>query len=212
MKKLILCFLYLGLFSFSFMLNANENPGTANAFVEQVAMATFNRIKSEKMAIASDPGLLRVIVEEELMPHVDHTYAALFVLGQHYNKFPKEDVALYVQAFRLYIIKLYAVALGYYKEQIVEFEKGSNGIEDAKMTAIKSWIKQPGNPDLQVIFKVRMNKNGDWKAVDIVTEGVSLLQSKRAEFAPILRQQGIVTLTRMIQEKTNKPLKAKFGK
>ncbi|HAH01970.1 MAG TPA: toluene tolerance protein, partial [Vibrio sp.] len=43
----------------------------------QVAEVAFDRLKSEQENIQQDPELLKVIVEEELMPYVNAQYAAL---------------------------------------------------------------------------------------------------------------------------------------
>ena len=47
----------------------------------QVAEVAFDRLKSEQENIQQDPELLKVIVEEELMPYVNAQYAALKLLG-----------------------------------------------------------------------------------------------------------------------------------
>ncbi|MCA2417648.1 ABC transporter substrate-binding protein, partial [Vibrio chemaguriensis] len=49
--------------------------------MKQVAEVTFARLKAEQPKIKQDPNLLKVIVEQELMPYVNDRYAALKLLG-----------------------------------------------------------------------------------------------------------------------------------
>lgn len=63
-----------------------------------------------------------------------------------------------------------------------------------------------------ISFRVRKNKKtNDWKAYDMVAEGVSLLDSKQAELAGIIRQKGLAHVTEMLKEKSKKKITFKDG-
>ena len=54
-----------------------------------------------------------------------------------------------------------------------------------------------------VSFKVRKNrKTNEWKAFDMVAEGVSLLDSKQAELSGIIRQKGLPYVTELLKKKS----------
>lgn len=181
--------------------------GDPYAFVKSVASATFASMKQDQALIKSDPNHLRGIVEQQLMPHIDHTYAAYSVLGTQAKDIPKEKLVEYIEQFRLYLISIYSVSLSNYTNQAVEFEP-SRPLEGRKTVAVKATIKEAGKPDIHIIFQVRRNKADEWKAYDLIAEGISLVQSKRAEFTPMLRQKGIDSVIAFLREqnnKTNKP-------
>jgi phospholipid transport system substrate-binding protein len=50
---------------------------------------------------------------------------------------------------------------------------------------------------------------GQWKAIDMTAEGVSVIQTKRAEFTPMIRQKGIDSVIALMKEKSDKPLENK---
>jgi phospholipid transport system substrate-binding protein len=172
-------------------------------FVKDVASATFAKMKQDQALIKSDPDALAKIVEQELMPHVDHVYTALSVLGTQAKDIPREKLVLYFEQFRLYLLATYSNALSSYTNQIVEFEP-SRPNENKKTVSEKAVIKEAGKPDISITFQVRRNKEEQWKAFDLVAEGKSLVQSKRSEFAPMIRQQGIDSVIDFMREKSAK--------
>lgn len=192
--------------SFSASGNQTDDP---YIFVKDVASAVFAKMKQDQKLIASDPEALGIIVEQQLMPHVDHVYASLSVLGTQAKDIPREKLDLYFEQFRLYLLTTYSNALSSYTNQIVEFEP-SRPIEGKKTVSVKALIKEAGKPDISITFQVRRNKEGQWKAFDLTAEGISMVQSKRAEFAPMIRQHGIDSVIDFMREKsTKRPKNAK---
>lgn len=172
-------------------------------FVKDVASATFAKMKQDQTLIESDPEALVKIVEQQLLPHVDHVYAALSVLGMQAKEIPREKLELYFEQFRIYLLTTYSNVLSSYTDQIVEFEP-SRPTDGKKTVSVKAVIKEAGKPEISITFQVRRNKEGEWKAFDLVAEGISLVQSKRAEFAPMIRQQGIESVINFMKEKSTK--------
>jgi phospholipid transport system substrate-binding protein len=175
-------------------------------FVKDVASATFAKMKQDQAMIKNDPQALRQIVEQQLMPNVDHVYAALSVLGTQAKDIPREKLDLFFEQFRLYLLTTYSNSLSSYTNQVVEFEP-SRPIESKKTVSVKALIKETGKPDINITFQVRRNKENQWKAFDLVAEGISMVQSKRAEFAPMIRQKGIDSVIEFMREKSAKQSK-----
>ena len=176
-------------------------------FVKDVGTATFDRMKQDQALIKNDPQALSKIVEQQLMPHVDHVYAALSVLSTQAKDIPREKLDLFFEQFRLYLLTTYSTALSSYSNQTVEFEP-SRPIEGKKTVSVRALIKESGKPDISITFQVRRNKENQWKAFDLVAEGISMVQSKRAEFAPMIRQKGIDSVIDFMREKSTKQSKA----
>jgi len=175
--------------------------------INEVAMLTFERIKREKSQIKNNPELLRTVMEEELLPYIDYRFSAFKVLGKYANKVPREKLLEFVSVFREYLITSYAVALGYYDDQQVEFAPAMefDGRSDVTVRAV---IKDGDRPDIKVAFKVRKDRQSDqWQVYDMVAEGISLLSSKRTEFESILRQDGIDKVIELMRKSIAEPIK-----
>ena len=185
-----------------------QNP---YALVQDVANRTFERIKANQEAIKADPEMLRTIMEEELVPHIDYKFAAFMVLGKHFKSVPQEKMGEYISVFRQYLITTYAIAMGYYDNQTVVFEPESR-FDDKKSVTVRAVVQDPDRPEIKIAFKVRKDsKTNEWKAYDMVAEGISLLNSKRSEFESILRQDGIDSVIALMRDKIGQPVELNQG-
>jgi phospholipid transport system substrate-binding protein len=191
-------------------LAQDNNP---YVMLEDVATKTFSRIKREYQLIEENPELLRTVMEEELLPYVDYKFSALKVLGKHYKTVPKEKIPEYISVFRSYLITSYALALAYYDGQDVEFQPVRE-VTDERTVTVRAVVKEPGRPDINLAFKLRKNKKtNEWKAYDMVAEGISLLSSKQSEFQSILRQEdGIQKVIDLMNNTISKPINIDVAK
>lgn len=184
----------------------SQNP---YELVSEVATITFDRIKKERAEIEKNPELLRTIMEQELLPYVDYKFAALKVLGKHFKSVPKQKIPEFIQVFREYLISTYALALAQYDDQTVVFDPPKD-VKGKKSATVRALIKEEGRPDIKLAFKVRLNKKTkQWKAYDMVAEGISLLSSKQSELESVIRQQGIDKVIEMLAEKNKQPISLK---
>lgn len=174
--------------------------------IEEVASITFDRMKSQKTQIDDNPDMLRDIVEQELLPYVDYKFSALKVLGKHARKVPKDKLGEFVKVFREYLVTTYAVVMGYYDDQTVIFEPGRD-FSKKKTVTVRVVIQDEDRPDIKIAFKVRKNKKtNQWKAYDMIAEGISVLSSKQSEFGHVLRRDGIDVVISMMRDKISKPI------
>ena len=155
----------------------------------------FNRIAQQQQELAKFPDLMRTIVEEELMPHVDYKYAAFRILGKQLKKTTKEERNKFADAMRHYLVRTYATALASYTDQQVIYEP-EKSFEGKRVVAVSTRIIDKDAPEIEIQFKMRRNKKtGQWKAFDMVVEGISLLESKKAELNRKIQQQGLSQVT-----------------
>ncbi len=209
MKKLVYIVGVWLLTAFATATAQEVNEQNPYELVQDVAMKTFDRIKANQDAIKQDPEMLRTIMEEELVPHIDYQFAAFMVLGKHFKSVPREKLSEYVSVFRQYLITTYAVAMGYYDNQEVLFEPEGE-FDDKKSVTVRAVVQDPTRPEIKIAFKVRKDsKTNEWKAYDMVAEGISMLNSKRSEFESILRQDGIDAVIDIMRDKIEKPVELK---
>ena len=166
-------------------------PASPYAVIESIGNKLFSRIAANQQEIKKFPALMQIIVEEELMPSIDYRYASYRILGKNLRNTSKEQRAKFVSSMRNYLARTYATALMQYKNQHVIFEPESS-VKDKKIVGIKVKIVDLNKPTIDVVFKMRKNKNtGEWKAFDMVVEGISLLSSKKTELSKKIAKQGV---------------------
>ena len=183
-----------------------EDVDKTNPYVmiKTVANITFKRFANERTAIRKNPNILKDIVREELMPYVNYKYSAYKVIGSHLKKTSKEDRKAFVPVFRDYLVTSYAQVFTLYDNQPVEFfpEKKFKG---KKIVAVNTRVIMPQSAAINISFKVRRNsKTNEWKAFDMVAEGVSLLDSKQKELAGLIRQKGLPYVTELLKKKSQR--------
>ncbi len=179
----------------------------------QVAEVAFERLKSEQDNVHKDPELLKVIVEEELMPYVNAQYAALKLLGSNLKGADRKDVRVFIDAFRKYLVSSYAQVLTQYTDQTIEFGPEPKIKADSRITNIKVDIIDTPRPNIKLEFKLRKDKkSGEWKAFDMVAEGISLLSSKQSEWNTKIRQDGILAVADELEKLAAQPIRFESNK
>lgn len=194
---------------------ADENIDRTQPYqmMTQVAEKSFERLKNEQENIHRDPELLKVIVEEELMPYVNAQYAALKLLGPNLKGANRKDVRVFIDAFRKYLVSSYAQVLTQYSDQMIQFGPEPKIKSDSRITSIKVDIIDAPRPNIKLEFKLRKNKkSGEWKAFDMVAEGISLLSSKQSEWNGKIRQDGILSVADELEKLAAQPIRFESNK
>jgi len=180
-------------------------PADPFALINEAASRTFNRLNQDQQKIHSEPGYLRIVIRDELMPYVDNKFAAYKVIGSNIKATTPAQRDRFTLAFTDYIIATYADALAKYDQQKIKVES-PRALGDDKVVSVNVAVLDPGKPDINVIFKLRQNnKTGEWKAFDMVAEGISLLSSKQSELGGMIRDKGIDAVSQMLEEHNKKP-------
>lgn len=172
--------------------------------IKKVATKTFKRFANEQQAIQADPNILKDIVREELMPYINYKYAAFKVIGSHLKKTTAQERKDFVPVFREYLVTSYAQVFTLYEKQPVEFARAED-FTDKRIVAVDTRVMMTGRDNIDVSFKVRKDRNtNEWKAFDMVAEGVSLLDTKQAELSGIIRQKGLPYVTELLKKKSER--------
>jgi phospholipid transport system substrate-binding protein len=198
MKKLLILFvLFTGFIQSSIATEVEATPSVSPyQVIEITGNSLFARIASNQDALKKFPDLMRDIVEEELMPSVDYQYAAFKILGKHLQKTTPEQRVKFITAMRSYLVRTYANALTQYSNQKVAYEPGTKLKENAKSASVDVKITDAGKPDIKITFQMRKDtRSQEWKAYDMIVEGISLISSKQSEFNRKISDLGLDQVT-----------------
>jgi phospholipid transport system substrate-binding protein len=213
MKKIICIFIAL-LTTFTVSANGTKvDKKDPYHMIQTVADITFKRFANEQSQIRENPNNLKDIVREELMPYINYKYSAFKVIGaQNFRKTTDAERKAFVPVFRDYLITSFAQIFTLYKQQQVVFEPAKE-LTDEKIVSVKLSVLEPGRDAIDISFRVRKNKKtNDWKAYDMVAEGISLVDSKQSELSGLIRQKGLTHVTNMLKEKSKRNITFKSDK
>jgi len=192
------------LFVFSSFTFASENTSTdPNQALHLLSSNTFTRLARDKLKLEAEPDYINVIIEEELIPYFDYKYAAYMVVGTHLQKTTIAQRNEFVEAFRVYLINAYGHILLKYNQQTIEI-LDNKAFKGKKIVIVPVRMQDNNGQVTQLGFKFRLNnKTGYWKVFDVIAEGVSMLDTKRSEFNPLIQKQGIDEVIKLLRQKNS---------
>jgi phospholipid transport system substrate-binding protein len=169
---------------------------TPHQVIEGLGGTLFKRLSEEQENLSTQPELVREIIEQELMPYVDYRYAAFKILGKYIKEISKEEREEFALAMRDYLTVIFVNALSQYKNQKITFQPETNMTKGKKIAIVKALITEQGAPNIAIDFKLRLDrKTKQWKAFDMVIEGISLINAKQSEITARIRASDIQTVT-----------------
>ena len=170
-----------------------------DALVKQTADDVIAVVKTDKDIQAGNKQKIYALAEEKILPNFDFDRVSRMVLGKSWKAATPEQQAVFQKEFRTLLLRTYAVALGKYKDQTIEY-KPLKAEPNAKNVTVKTQILQTGGQPVAVDYSLVKNPEG-WKVYDIVIESVSLVTNYRSQFSNEIRQNGIDSLNKKLAEK-----------
>jgi len=195
MRNKLLTALALSLFSLAALADAAAPATPPDQVVQQTAKDIFDTVNKNKAELQKDPNKLYDMVGNILLPHFDFALASQLVLGPYWRSASDAQKKGFQEAFYSYLIRSYADALvkGNYSERNVQVQPYRPGSDPNRAQVQTKVLPENGQP-ISVVYQLR-NENGEWKAFDVVIEGISYVQSYRGQFGPEIQQKGLDELT-----------------
>lgn len=123
-----------------------------------------------------------------------------FVLGVYWRNASADERQAFLNAFIDFTTKTWADRFDLYTGQKIIFS-GTRNAEGKNQLYVNSVIEN--NPPVDVVWRLKRLKNGDFKIIDIIVEGVSMAMSYRNEYSAFLQKNGgkLPALTKELERK-----------
>ena len=166
-----------------FSTAALSNSKSASDFIDRLGQRAIEQI-ADKSQSRSDR-------ERDFEQLFDSSFAvkgiARTILGRRWKSLSDEEKSRYLALFRDYTVKTYVSQFELFADQKFEIkgelDRGKKGI------VVRMLVTDNGNPPVKVDWRVKQSKKtGKFYIVDIVIEGISMVITKRAEFASMMEQ------------------------
>lgn len=168
----------------------------------------FSTMKSQSSVIKANPDKLKDIVKSDLLPYVQVKYAGALILGNYYKSATDDQRTAYFAAFENYLVQAFAQALSMYNGQPYQVETAKD-LTGKTLVSIRVLLIQPdkNQQPIRIDFQWRKNSvTGEWRAYDLIAEGVSMISTKQNEWSTVLRQNGIDALTKQLTDLSNRKI------
>ena len=123
-----------------------------------------------------------------LQTSFDMPTIARFSLGRYWRTSSKAEQKEYLKLFEDMIVEVYSRRFGEYNGEKIDVLSAR---PEGKTDHIVSSVLVPQNgPKISILWRVRKNKSGRFKVVDVIVEGVSMSLTQRSDFASVIQRGG----------------------
>ena len=173
---------FVGYYGHYTHVSASQNKA-AEDFVKSMAHEGITFLGSAEMSEAQKAKRFRKLLTDSF----DMKTIGRFALGRYWRTASADQRNEYQKLFRDMIVEVYSRRFSEYDGQKLEV-RSSRG--DGKDITVTSFIvSDKGGPEVQVDWRVR-HKNGQYKVIDIVVEGVSMALTQRSDFSSVIQRGG----------------------
>ena len=155
----------------------------ADSFVRDMGKEAIDSLTSKTLTDRQREARFRSIFERSF----DVPVIARATLGQYWRIATPEQRKEYVTLFEDFVVQAYAARFKDYSGE--SFKVGQTRVLNDREKLVGSEIVRPNDqPPVKVQWRLR--GNSDYKVVDVIVEGISMLITHRDEFAAVIQQNG----------------------
>jgi len=173
---------------------ASESEAGARAVIAETVEEVLAVLRDKSVSAQSR---IRSI-EEIVYGRFDLYVMSRLVLARNWKRFSEEQKAEYVEEFKRYLTNSYGSRIERYDQQTVEILGERE--EPRGDVVVKTKIVGGELEGALVDYRLR-NQTGDWRVIDVVIEGISMVSNYRDQFKSIVSRGGPELLLKKLREK-----------
>lgn len=177
----------------------NAQDATAGEFLESMTHDVFGKL--------DDPSLSQSEKEQELRSvfrqNFDVPAISRFVLGKHWSKASTAQRQNFVDAFEDMNTRQFLAMVGKFSEEMFSIVKVQKNDAKPNLSMVSTKIAQPEGEPVSAVWRIQSN-DGQYKILDIVVEGVSMVITLRNEYGAVVRTEGVDGLIADMRERSAK--------
>ncbi len=190
-------FIILALFFTPIHSFSDEKIEQSKYFVENLGKQVIEKVSNVNLSESE-----RVVNFRNLyLDSFDNYYISRFVLGQYWKRLDSNMRKQFIESFNDYIVTTYAPK---FKGWEGTFEATDSLLENNYYNVKMNVLNKDG-PTLKFMWKIYLDKNKNFKILDVNIDGVSMLVTQRAEFMSVIKNnpKGVIGLIEAMEKKTS---------
>ncbi len=189
-RLILLIFLFIPFISYS-----NENLEQSKYFVENLGKQVVEKVSNLNLT----ENERYVNFRDLYLNSFDNYYISRFVLGRYWKRLDMDMRKQFVKSFNNYIVATYAPK---FKGWEGTFKAVDSLIENNYYNVQMNVLNEDA-PTLKLIWKIYLDKNENFKILDVNIDGVSMLVTQRAEFMSVIKNnpKGVIGLIEAMDAK-----------
>lgn len=184
---------------------------SAGAFAQDVAPDELVRkntteilaaIKADKDLQAGDPKKVEKLAEEKVLPYFNFPHMTQLAVGRNWRDASDAQKAALTEQFRVLLVRTYSTSLTQFRNQTIDVKPLKLAAADNEVV-VKTLIVQPGGQAIPIDYSMEKTPGG-WKVYDVLIDGVSLVTNYRSSFNTEIKEKGIDSLIKSLNDRNNK--------
>ena len=155
----------------------------AKGFIDSMGQRAVGFLGDASMDTSAKKSSFRKLLQDSF----DMKTIGRFSLGRYWRVATPEQRKEYLRLFENMVIDVYSQRFSDYQGQ--KFETRSYRNDGPSDTIITSFIVPETGPEIQVDWRVR-HKNGRYRVIDVIVEGVSMSVTQRSDFSAVIQRGG----------------------
>jgi phospholipid transport system substrate-binding protein len=182
-----------------------SNASTPEAVVQGIVHDLNTKIADQKAQLQNNKAQLVTVINTIFLPHFDTDWASILVLGMHAREATPEQRSRFAKAF-------YNSLTSRYAEGLLSYSKGSvtvlpfQGELNDKYTVVKTQVTTDDKKQIAVNYVFHKTADGQWKAYDVIIEGISYITNYRNQVDAEIKKEGLDKLISDLESGGDKAL------
>ncbi|GAB2564585.1 ABC transporter substrate-binding protein [Dyella jejuensis] len=194
----------------AFAQNASSAQPSSAATPEQVVQGITHdldtQIADHKAELQNNKPKLVTLINQIFLPHFDTDWASILVLGMHAREATPEQRARFAKAFYTSLTNRYAEGLLSYTKGTVKVLPFSGELND-KYTVVRTQVSTSDSKNISVNYVFHKAADGQWKAYDVIIEGISYITNYRNQVDAQIKKEGLDKLIQQLETQGDQALK-----
>jgi len=186
---------------------AFADTASPNQVVQGIVDNLGKTMETRRAELQNNREALLKTIDSIVLPHFDIDYASILVIGQNARTASPEQRARFAHAMYNSITHRYAEGLLKYTEGRVKVLPFDSELND-KRTLVRTQVVLDDGKTVPVDYAFRKTKDGEWKAYDVIIEGISYVTNYRNQVAAEIAKSGLEALTTRLETQGSKALES----
>jgi len=194
-------------FSLVMFVFANNVVASENHAESEKVKQYVTKLSDDVLGVIAQKGISDAAKEAKLkeifVASVDSKWMGKFVLGKYRRTATDEQIGKYMPLYNDYLIYTYIPKFRQYSGETYEILRVKRN-DDGEFVVNIELKGVDDNPDLRVDYRLIKNSKGEYKLIDIVGEGISLITTQRSDFGGLISKKGLDYFIGKLEKKVKK--------
>ncbi|HTC26860.1 ABC transporter substrate-binding protein [Dyella sp.] len=184
-----------------------SSAATPQDVVTEITHSLDTQIADHKAELQNNKPKLVALINQIFLPHFDTDWASILVLGMHAREATPEQRSRFAKAFYTSLTNRYADGLLNYTKGTVKLLPFAGDLND-KYTVVRTQVTTDDGKSISVNYVFHKAADGQWKAYDVIVEGISYITNYRNQVDAEIKKEGLDKLTADLETQGDQALKS----